>query len=97
METFEVLVIGGGPAGASCAWRLVQKAIDTRLLDAQVFPRLKLCAGWITPDVVADIQLDQATYPHRFNSFSHFQVHLFGLGYKLASVQHSIRPYEFDD
>lgn len=97
METCEVLIIGGGPAGASCAWRLVQKGIDTRLLDAQAFPRLKLCAGWITPDVVADIQLDQATYPHRFNSFSHFQVHLFGLNYKLASVQHSIRRYEFDD
>ena len=97
METCEVLIIGGGPAGASCAWRLVQKGIDTRLLDAQAFPRLKLCAGWITPDVVADIQLDQATYPHRFNSFNHFQVHLFGLNYKLASVQHSIRRYEFDD
>mgnify|MGYP001586678428 FL=1 len=97
METCEVLIIGGGPAGASCAWRLVQNGIDTRLLDAQPFPRLKLCAGWITPEVVADIQLDKASYPHRFNSFSHFQVHLFGLNYKLASVQHSIRRYEFDD
>jgi len=97
METSEVLIIGGGPAGASCAWRLVQKGIDTRLLDAQAFPRLKLCAGWITPDVVADIQLDQASYPHRFNSFKQFQVHLFGLNYTLAGVQHSIRRYEFDD
>ena len=97
METCEVLIIGGGPAGASCAWRLVQKGIDTRLLDAQAFPRLKLCAGWITPDVVADIQLDQASYPHRFNSFNQFKVHIFGVNYKLASVQHSIRRYEFDD
>ena len=97
METSEVLIIGGGPAGASCAWRLVQKGIDTHLLDAQAFPRLKLCAGWITPDVVADIQLDPASYPHRFNSFNQFQVHLFGLNYTLAGVQHSIRRYEFDD
>jgi flavin-dependent dehydrogenase len=97
METCEVLIIGGGPAGASCAWRLVQQGIDTRLLDAQPFPRLKLCAGWITPDVVADIQLDPASYPHRFNSFNQFKVHIFGLNYKLASVQHSIRRYEFDD
>lgn len=97
METCEVLIIGGGPAGASCAWRLVQNGIDTRLLDAQPFPRLKLCAGWITPEVVADIELDPASYPHRFNSFNQFQVHLFGLNYKLASVQHSIRRYEFDD
>lgn len=97
METSDVLIIGGGPAGASCAWRLAQLGIDTRLLDAQTFPRLKLCAGWITPDVVADIQLDPASYPHRFNSFSQFKVHIFGLNYKLAGVQHSIRRYEFDD
>lgn len=97
MDTCEVLIVGGGPAGASCAWRLAQRGVDTRLLDAQAFPRLKLCAGWITPEVVADIQLDQDTYPHRFNSFDRFQVHIFGLNYKLASVQHSIRRYEFDD
>lgn len=97
METCDVLIIGGGPAGASCAWRLAQQGIDTRLLDAQAFPRLKLCAGWITPDVVADIQLDPASYPHRFNSFNQFKVHIFGLNYNLASVQHSIRRYEFDD
>lgn len=97
METSEVLIIGGGPAGASCGWRLAQNSVDTRLLDAQTFPRLKLCAGWITPEVVADIQLDPANYPHRFNSFHQFKIHIFGLNYNLASVQHSIRRYEFDD
>ncbi len=97
METSEVLIIGGGPAGASCAWRLMQQGVDTHLLDAQAFPRLKLCAGWITPEVVADIQLDPASYPHRFNSFSQSKVHIFGLNYSLACVQHSIRRYEFDD
>ncbi len=97
MQTSEVVIIGGGPAGASCAWRLMQRGVDTLLLDAQIFPRLKLCAGWITPQVLTDLQLDPATYPQRFNSFDHFVIHLFGLTFNLNSVQHSIRRYEFDD
>jgi len=97
MQSTEVLIIGGGPAGSSCAWRLAQRGIDSLLLDAQEFPRLKLCAGWITPEVVADLQLDPSTYPHRFNSFDHFVVHLWGFTIKSTSVQHSIRRYEFDD
>jgi menaquinone-9 beta-reductase len=96
MQTTDVLIIGGGPAGASCAGRLKQQGVATLLLDAQSFPRLKLCAGWITPEVLADLQLDPAAYPHRFNSFDQFVVHLFGLTYKLKSVQHSIRRFEFD-
>jgi len=97
MQTKEVVIIGGGPAGASCAGRLVQQGVDTLLLDAQAFPRLKLCAGWITPQVLADLQIDPAHYPQRFNSFDHFVVHLLGLTFNINSVQHSIRRYEFDD
>jgi flavin-dependent dehydrogenase len=36
-------------------------------------------------------------YPHRFNSFDHFVVHLLGFTIKSNSVQHSIRRFEFDD
>jgi flavin-dependent dehydrogenase len=97
MQTTDVLIIGGGPAGSSCAWRLAQRGANTLLLDAQEFPRLKLCAGWITPEVVADLQMDPATYPHRFNSFDHFVIHLLGFTIKTNSMQHSIRRYEFDD
>ncbi len=96
MQTTDALIIGGGPAGSSCAWRLRQQGVETLLLDAQAFPRLKLCAGWVTPEVLADLQLDPAHYPHRFNSFDQFVVHLFGLSFKLKSVQHSIRRVEFD-
>ncbi|MBI3561105.1 MAG: NAD(P)/FAD-dependent oxidoreductase [Gammaproteobacteria bacterium] len=97
MQTAEVIIIGGGPAGSSCAWRLRQQGVDTLLLDAQAFPRLKLCAGWITPAVVHDLQLDISSYPRRFNSFNHLVVHLFGFTFNLNSLQHSIRRFEFDE
>lgn len=97
MQTADVIIIGGGPAGSSAAWALTRRGIDTLLLDAQSFPRLKLCAGWITPKVVRDLELDPASYPHRFNTFDKLIVHIFGLTFKLGTTQHSIRRFEFDE
>lgn len=97
MESSEVLIVGGGPAGSSCAWKLARHGVDCRVLDAQNFPRTKLCAGWITPEVVRDLEIDIRDYPHRFLSFDRLHIHLFGLGFRVNGVQHSIRRFEFDD
>ena len=79
MRTCDVIVVGGGPAGASAARRLKAGGADVVVLDKEVFPRLKLCAGWITPEVVRDVDLDPVAYPHRFLSFRRLQFHLKGL------------------
>ena len=52
MATCDVLIVGGGPAGSTCAWRLRQAGLDVIVVDAATFPRDKVCAGWITPQVV---------------------------------------------
>src|SRR5581483_8898781 len=64
MQTADVLIVGGGPAGSACAWKLVRAGLDVIVLDGAVFPRDKVCAGWITPQVVADLQLDVEEYRH---------------------------------
>jgi flavin-dependent dehydrogenase len=69
MRTVDVIVVGGGPAGSTAAWRLKRAGVDVLVLDRERFPRLKLCAGWITPEVLRDLELDPATYPHRFLTF----------------------------
>jgi flavin-dependent dehydrogenase len=97
MVRTEVLIIGGGPAGSSCARRLKQGGAKCILLDKSPFPRFKPCAGWITPEVVRDLELDPATYPHSFTTFTSFQVALRGLSFRLPTHQHAIRRYEFDD
>ncbi|MCP5420896.1 MAG: NAD(P)/FAD-dependent oxidoreductase [Gammaproteobacteria bacterium] len=97
MRTYPVIIVGGGPAGSSCAWQLRRHGVECLVLDRQVFPRLKLCAGWITPEVVSDLELESAPYPRGFITFQQLHVHLWGLGFKLNTVQHSIRRYEFDD
>jgi len=49
MTTCDVLIVGGGPAGSSCAWRLAKAGLDVLVLDRARFPRDKVCAGWVTP------------------------------------------------
>lgn len=39
------LVIGAGPAGSVCAWRLASEGLQVLLADRSCFPREKLCGG----------------------------------------------------
>ncbi len=60
MERCDVLIVGGGPAGSTCARQLRAAGLDVLLIDKARFPRDKTCAGWITPQVVQllDLPLD---------------------------------------
>jgi flavin-dependent dehydrogenase len=92
----ETIVVGGGPGGASAAWQLKQDGREALVLDREPFPREKLCAGWITPEVLDDLEFSPAQYPHRFLTFDALQVNLWGMHFALRSPQHSIRRIEFD-
>ncbi len=96
MRTCDVLIVGGGPAGSSAAWKLRRAGCDVLVLDQERFPRLKLCAGWITPEVVRDLEIDIGAYPHRFLTFERMHMHFKGLHLPVRCVQHSIRRVEFD-
>src|SRR5205809_4627304 len=43
----DVIVVGGGPAGAMAAMRLATRGVSTLLLDKKRFPRDKPCGGGI--------------------------------------------------
>ena len=62
MERYDVIVVGGGPAGSSCAHELVSNGLRVRVLDKAVFPRPKPCAGWISPDVFTALYLSPESY-----------------------------------
>jgi flavin-dependent dehydrogenase len=96
VRTCDVLIVGGGPAGATAAARLKRAGADVLVLDRERLPRLKLCAGWITPEVVKDLGMDLASYPHRLLTFPRLRVHLGRLHIPVPCVQHSIRRFEFD-
>lgn len=58
----DALIVGGGPAGSTCARELVRAGLDVVVMDKHAFPRDKVCAGWITPPVVEALRLDRADY-----------------------------------
>ena len=62
MDACDVLIVGGGPAGSSCAWGLRSSGLDVAILDRQSFPRDKVCGGWITPQVLAGLAIDPQEY-----------------------------------
>lgn len=92
----DVLVIGGGPAGAACARRLKQNRISTIVLDKSKFPRFKPCAGWITPEVLKWVEMDINSYPFGLTEFTSFDISINGFKFKLPTHQYSIRRFEFD-
>ena len=55
----DVVIIGGGPAGVSAATILQRKGFNTCIIDSQLFPRKKLCAGVLT---AKSIKLLQSIY-----------------------------------
>ena len=102
MASCDVLIVGGGPAGSTCAWRLRQAGVDVIVADASTFPRDKVCAGWITPQAVTALHLDTEAYAsgRTLQPFTGFRVGLIGgeatrVGYE-RPVSFGIRRCEFD-
>jgi len=52
----DVLVVGAGPAGSACAQLLARAGVHTVLVDAQAFPRDKVCGDGLIPDAHAALQ-----------------------------------------
>jgi menaquinone-9 beta-reductase len=49
METFDVAIVGGGPAGSSCAAFCSLAGLRTLVLERERFPREKVCGDCLNP------------------------------------------------
>lgn len=103
-EAFDVLIVGGGPAGSTLAWALRETGLKIAILDKQTFPRDKVCAGWVTPAVMQELQIEPDAYAqqHTLQAISGFRVSRLGkreveTRYNEEPVSFSIRRCEFDD
>lgn len=55
IDDARVVVVGGGPGGASTAYHLARAGVDVALFDKATFPRDKVCGDGLTPAAVAEI------------------------------------------
>ena len=51
-KSYDLLVIGGGPAGAATAYWAAKAGLHTAIIEKKVFPRQKTCGDGLTPRAV---------------------------------------------
>ncbi len=104
MNSYDVLIVGGGPAGSTLAYSLKNSGLKIGILDKQSFPRQKICAGWVTPEVMRVLNLDLEDYAKSniLQKISGFKISQLGQKqveshYPGEPVSYGIRRIEFDD
>ena len=96
MLEVETIVVGGGPAGASCARALREQGREVLVLDKASFPREKPCAGWVAREVWEALGITPLDYPYPLT-----QVRSLAVSWKRFSISIPVRLYgvrrtEFD-
>jgi menaquinone-9 beta-reductase len=103
MRACDVLIVGGGPAGSSCAWGLRDSGLDVVVLDKAAFPRDKICGGWITPFVLDALHINPEEYRQGRTLQPILSFRISCLGDKETQVEYErpvsfgIRRREFDE
>jgi hypothetical protein len=63
---WDVVIVGAGPAGATCAYHLAKSNLRVLLLDRDPFPRDKVCGDELTP-VAQELLSDMGVLPQLVN------------------------------
>lgn len=103
MTRCDALIVGGGPSGSTCAWLLRRAGWNVIVADRARFPRDKVCAGWLTPDVFRLLELEPQEYRATgatLQDISGFRTGLIGAPlidtHYSHVVSYAIRRREFD-
>ncbi len=95
--TYDVAIIGGGPAGSTCARKLVAGGARVVVIDRSTFPRVKLCAGWLSAGIWDVLELSPRDYPRGLWEWSVCHVHYQGSDHAVPGKGWFIRRFELDD
>lgn len=94
---FDVLIVGGGPAGATCARVLAKGGARVAILDRAEFPRVKLCGGWISAPIWDALELTPRAYPGGLWEWRTCHVSYGGDEHAIPCHGWFIRRFELDD
>jgi menaquinone-9 beta-reductase len=97
MMIHDVVIVGGGPAGSTCARVLVQGGARVAVVDRAEFPRVKLCGGWLSAPVWDTLALAPRDYPGGLWEWRSCHVRYRGVDRAVACRGWFIRRFELDD
>lgn len=104
LHQVDVLIVGGGPAGSTLAYSLAKSGLSIVIMDKEAFPRQKVCAGWVTPAVMQELEIDLQDYAKENVLQPIYGFRIGQLGQKLVESQYTgepvsygIRRIEFDN
>jgi flavin-dependent dehydrogenase len=97
VSAYDVIIVGGGPAGSSCARVLTRAGARVAIVDRATFPRVKLCAGWLSAPIWDVLELSPREYPHGLWPWDACHVHYRGEAFSIACRGWFIRRVELDD
>src|SRR5512143_563478 len=95
-SVYDAIIVGGGPAGSTCARTLTKAGARVAILDRAEFPRVKLCAGWLSPPFWDVIGRAPDEYPRGLWEWHACHVHYRGKQYTLPGHGWFIRRVELD-
>ena len=97
LPTYDAIIVGGGPAGSTCASILVKAGLSALLVDSAQFPRVKLCAGWVSEPIWEVLGISPNEYTGGLWQWKKVHIRFRGRQYTLKSNGYFVRRYEFDN
>jgi len=85
-KEFDVIIVGGGPSGASCAISFAESGLQVALVDKASFPRDKTCGDALSIDVINQVSWMSASLAEKFKEY---QNKIASYGVKIFSADHS--------
>jgi flavin-dependent dehydrogenase len=93
----DVVIVGGGPAGSTCARFLTRGGARVAVVDRADFPRVKLCAGWLSTPIWDALELPASAYSGGLWPWSRCHVRFGGEDRAIDCRGWFIRRFELDD
>jgi menaquinone-9 beta-reductase len=92
-RTTDVLIIGGGPAGAAAGYWLAQHGVECTIVERKSFPREKTCGDGLTPRAVKQLgDMGLADELAKFHRYSGLRATGMGRELELEWPSHPVYP-----